>query len=125
MAATPSLNTNQIPNPIDRTQNQIVAYGTVALTGSYPANGDVVNFATLGIPTNQAPTCVIFYETTPAASGPPSLNTFQYSPGTTAANGKLVVSTGGVAFTPGAYGTPPFAITGFQLSFRAEFPFDV
>jgi len=119
-----ALNINQLPNPIDRTQNQVVAYGTLTLSGSYPANGDTLSFAGLGIPSNQLPTYVAIYETTPAP-GPQSGYAFRYVPGTTQANGLMEVFNGTTQFSAGAYGTPPFSITGFTLAFRAEFPFDV
>jgi len=124
MAATASLSTTVIPDPIDRTQQGIIVYGTIALTGSYTANGDTLNFATLGLPSNQIPMMVEIFETTPAP-GPGSGKAFVYLPGTTQANGLLEIFTGGVQQTAGAYGTPPFAIAGFQLSFQAMFPFGV
>ena len=117
MAATVTIS-NTVP--IDATQENFEVYGTVALTGNYPANGDTVSFAGLGLPSNSVPVKVEFFETTPAP-GPASGRGFVYVPGTTQSNGLIEVFAGNTQFGAGAYGTPPFAITGFQLSFKATF----
>lgn len=104
---------------IDVTQNQIFAEGTAALTGTYPTNGDAVSFASLGIPSNSAPSRVEFYEATPSP-GPASGWEFIYLPGTGQA-GLLEAFNGTTQFTTQAYGTPAFGITGFVLRWRAWF----
>lgn len=106
---------------IDSTQCQFIATGTVALTGTYPTNGDTLDLSQLGVPSTGLPLQVELWETTPAP-GPQSGYTFLYVPGTTQANGLVEAFNGTTQFTTQAYGTPPFAITGFQLSFRAYFP---
>lgn len=124
MAIAVALNTNQLPNATDRTQNEVFVDGTLTLSGTYPTNGDTLSFGGLGIPSNQLPNKVEIYEATPAA-GPASGYAFIFLPGTTQFNGLMEVFNGTTQLTTGAYGTPPFAITGFTLKFRAWFPFDV
>lgn len=121
MAIAVALNTNQVPNPLDLTQQQVLCDGTLTLSGTYPTNGDTLSFAGLGIPSNQVPTKVEIYEATPAP-GPASGYSFVFVPGTTQANGLMEVFNGTTQFTTASYGTPPFAITGFALKFRAWFP---
>lgn len=120
MAAALTLNYNQLPNPLDRTQQEQIVDGLVTLTGSYTANGDTFSFLGLSINSDQVPNRVEVYEATPAP-GPASGYTFIFLPGTNQGNGLLeIFSTEGTQFS-GAYGTPPFAITGFVLKFRAWF----
>ncbi len=116
-----TLNTNQLPNPIDYTTNQFIVDGTLTLSGSYPANGDTLSFAALGIESQQLPNLVEIFEATPAGVAQ-SGYAFRFSPGTTMANGVMQVWNGITQFAAGAYGTPPFAVTGFVLKFRAYFP---
>jgi hypothetical protein len=120
MAATLALSTTQLPNPTDRTQQQQIVDGTVTLSGSYTANGDTFSFLGLGINSDQVPNRVEIYEATPAP-GPASGYQFVFLPGTNQGNGLMeIFSTEGTQFS-GAYGTPPFSITGFALKFRAYF----
>ena len=105
---------------IDNTQNEFLVVGTVALTGTYPTNGDTIDFSQLGVPATSVPTIVEFFEQTPSP-GPASGYSFVYLPGTTQANGLLEIFNGTTQFTTQAYGTPPFGITGFVLGFRAWF----
>lgn len=121
MAIAVALSTNELPNPLDITQQQVIVDGTLTLSGTYPTNGDTLSFAGLGIPSNQVPTKVQIYEATPAP-GPASGYVFVFLPGTTQANGLMEAFNGTTQLTTGAYGTPPFSITGFALKFRAWFP---
>lgn len=110
----------------DTTQNQVVVYGTLTLSGNYggaSSHGDTLDLSKLGVPSNQLPTLVLIEEASPAGAAP-SGNIFRYMPGTTQANGSLSVFAGsGSEYTQAsAYGTPPFAITGFALKFMAVFP---
>jgi len=116
-----ALNTNELPNSIDHTTNQFIVDGTLTLSGSYPANGDTLSLAGLGIPSNQPPNLVEIFEATPAP-GPASGYAFRFLPGTTQANGLMEVFNGTTQLVAGAYGAPPFAIVGFALKFRAYFP---
>jgi hypothetical protein len=105
---------------IDNTQNSFIVTGTVALSGTYPTNGDTLDLSQLGVPSSSIPFFVELLEQTPSP-GPASGYAFSYLPGTTQANGVMEVFNGTTQFTTQAYGTPPFAITGFVLGFRAYF----
>ena len=121
MSATAALISDT--SQIDSTLKEFVVDGTVTLSGNYTANGDTLDFSQLGIPSNSVPNKVEIYEATPAP-GPASGYTFVYEPGTTQAYGLMAVFGAGSvgAQFSGAYGTPPFAKTGFALKFRAWFP---
>lgn len=110
----------------DSTQNTFVVDGVVTLTGNYggaASHGDTFDLSQLGIATSGPAITVDFDEQSPAGAAP-SGNVFRYMPGTTLANGVLSVFSGaGVEYTQAsAYGTPPFAIVGFKLHFKAIFP---
>lgn len=106
----------------DTTQAAEIVYGTLTLTGSYPANGDTLSFANQDqIKSGSLPSVVNIFEATPAP-GPQSGYAFRYVPGTTQGNGLMEAFNGITQFAAGAYGTPPFAITGFVLNFQAFFP---
>ena len=121
MSAVASLSTSQLPNPLDKTQQEQIVDGIITLSGSYTANGDTLSFLGLGINSDQVPNKVEIYEATPAP-GPASGYQFVFLPGTNQGNGLMeIFSTEGTQFS-GAYGTPPFAIAGFVLKFRAWFP---
>ena len=122
MSATVSVTQATLGNP-DNTQNYLVVRGTISLTGSYAAGGDVLSFAGVSdlIKSGEPPVEVRIYETTPAANGPGSGYAFNFLPGTTQANGAMTVFNGTSQFS-GSYGSPPFSVTNFQLSFTAYFP---
>jgi len=113
---------------IDSTQKSFVALGTITLTGNYGTSGgayphgDLLDLSQLGVESNELPYRVEIFEMSPAGALS-SGNTYQYMPGTTQANGQIQIrAAGGAEITPGgAYGAPPFAITGFALYFRAFF----
>ena len=111
---------------IDATQNEFILEGTIALTGNYggaSTHGDTLDLSTAGVASSQLPSWVEFFEQSPSGALP-SANIYLYMPGTTQANGVLNVRTAlGTEYTEAsAYGTPPFAITGFKLFMRAGFP---
>jgi hypothetical protein len=111
---------------IDVTRGQQFVDFTIALTGNYggaSTHGDTLDLSLLGVNSNEPPILVEVFETTPAGDAI-SGNIFRYQPGTTQANGTLSVWTpAGAEYTEAsAYGTPPFAITGFALQARAWFP---
>ena len=121
MAIAVALANNEIPNPLDITQQQLIVDLILTVSGNYPANGDTLSFAGLGIQSNQVPTQVEIYEATPAGVAQ-SGYAFRFSPGTTQANGVMQAWNGTTQFSAGAYGTPPFSVTGFALRARAWFP---
>jgi len=103
---------------IDSTQNQFVVEGTVALTGTYPTNGDTIDFSQLGVPSSGVP-LVEFYEATPAP-GPPSGYAFIFVPGTNQTNGLITLFNGTTQASTAAYSSI-LTVTGFALRFRAWF----
>ena len=121
MPISVSLDPTVIPNAIDKTQQEFVVQVILTLTGTYPTNGDTLDLSKLGIPSNSVPNYVEIYETTPAP-GPASGYAFTFLPGTNLTNGLMEAFNGTTQFTTQAYGTPPFAITGFQLKAKLWFP---
>ena len=108
---------------VDNTQNNFIVRGTVTLTASYSTGGDALSFASQDqIKSSSVPIAVRLFETTPAANGAGSGYAFNFLPGTTQANGVLTVFNGITQYAATTYGTPPFAVTNFQLSFEAVFP---
>lgn len=110
----------------DTTQAEQVIEGSIALTGNYGtggSHGDTLDLSLLGAQSSQLPIRVDIFEKSPSGAAP-SGNIYRYMYGTTQANGSLSVFQGnGTEYTQGsAYGTPPFAVTGFALGFRAYFP---
>lgn len=120
MAIAVALNINQLPNATDITQQQVMADGTLTLSGTYPTNGDTLALGGLGIPSNQVPTKVEIWEATPAP-GPASGFAFIFVPGTTQNNGLMEMFNGTTQATTGTYASL-ITVTGFVLKFRAWFP---
>ena len=107
---------------IDFTGNALIAYGTIALAGSFLSNGDVLDLSQLGVPSAQLPTWVELFETTPAP-GPQKGAHWSYVPGTTQANGLIEAFNGTtqLTVTTGTYASLSLGAT-FSLAFRANFP---
>ncbi len=116
MSAVATLSTN--PGAVDFTATRFEVEIAVTLSGNYggaSTHGDTLDLSQLGISSSYLPVHVDLYEASPAGAVP-SGNTFRYMPGSTQANGLLSVFSGTTEFTEAsAYGTPPFAITGFSL----------
>jgi hypothetical protein len=96
----------------DTTGSAQIARGSLAFTGNYPLNGDVLNLALYSIQSNYPPIRVFVYEQ-PVAGTAASGYRFVYAVGTNPSNGQLILleSAGAAApdapFPPGAY--PVFA----------------
>lgn len=103
MAAKASLNINQIPNPLDFTQQEEIIDFTVALTGSYPTNGDTLDLTPLTPLTSAVPNKVELWEATPASGAPASGYAFVFLPGTTQANGLMEMFNGTTQVTTQTY----------------------
>lgn len=112
---------------VDSTRDTFVVYGTVTLSGSYPASsvGDTLSFAGKDqIKSSSAPLWVDLVEqpATPSATTPSGIQ-WQFSPGTTQANGKLlafVTGTGGAGSAQ--LGNVTYAsVNATNLKFRAIF----
>lgn len=93
-------------NP-DVTGREIIAYGTVVLSGSYPVGGDILDLTQLGdlLKTSQLPNEVYVWEDPAAGTSAtsPTFAQFVYCPGTTLANGKLAIALLGVQSTAQTY----------------------
>lgn len=84
------------PQPVDVTQNQIVAKFQITLSGSYSVgsvNGDTLSLTDGRLPSTRVPSRVIIQEEPPAGTAPTGYH-FLYAPGTDPTNGKLVVLQG-------------------------------
>lgn len=123
MAITATIDSSYAQN--DTTQATQIARGTLHFSGNYVANGDTLSFANLyGIQSLTTPLRVFVYEAPPAGTAP-SGYLYTFAPGTSNANGKLVVMNTGAALSgplgqlgAGAY---PAAITGAVVKFEAIF----
>lgn len=99
-----------------------IAFGTIALTGSYVSGGDTLDLTkyawqSLNLVTTQNPIMVIIVEV-PVEGTAGSGYTFIYASGTTLATGGVQVFQGGTQLSAGAY---PAAITGAVINARIEF----
>lgn len=115
---------------VDVTQNQLIVDGTLTLSGNYgggATHGDTLSFAGQDqIKSSQVPTFVEIWEAPPAGTSATGY-WYNYSPGSTQANGVMqVFGTGAAAgnasqeYTQGsAYSG---ALTGAVIRFRAYFP---
>ena len=109
----------------DTTQATQIVRGKLTFSGSYTNNGDTLSFANVyGIQSTSVPLRVFVYEQ-PAAGTAPGGYEYVFCPGTTIANGKLVVLQGGAsASNPMAQipaSTYPAAISGGTINFEAIF----
>jgi hypothetical protein len=110
------------PQNPDITGREVIADGTVALTGSYVVHGDTLNLQQLQdlAKSSQLPTKVEVWEDPPAGTSP-SFAQFVYCPGTTQLNGLLAIALLGVELTPETYAAA-FGATLPTLRVRAWFP---
>lgn len=118
MAATISIS-NVIP--VDATQNEFIVYGSIVLTGSYPAHGDTLDFSKFSqIPSNALLNWIDIAEF-PLAGTDPSGYFLGFAPGTTLANGLLTIFNGAATpFSTGAYSAPLLAaVINFQAWFKS------
>jgi len=120
MSAVASLLTSIVPNPLDMTQQEEIIDFTVALTGSYPANGDTLDLSQLGAISSALPNKVELWEATPASGKPASGYYFLFLPGTTQANGLMEMFNGTTQVSAGTYASLSLP-TAFVLRGRAWF----
>lgn len=106
------------------TSSMLHVYGTITASGNYSTAGDTLDFSKQdAIKSTSVPVQVEVYSAKTA--GPTNLFVYNYSPGTTIANGKCQVFTGAAAQTAltelsaGAY---PAGVTGDSIVFHATFP---
>jgi hypothetical protein len=113
---------------VDSTRDTFVVYGTITLTGSYPASstGDTLSFKGFDQIKSSSPPLwvdVVEQPATPSATAPSGI-VWQFAPGTTQANGKLLAMTTGAAAGDGLQqlGNVTYAsVNAANLVFRATF----
>ncbi len=104
--------------PVDATQNDVIVYGSIVLTGSYPTTGDVMDLSKFSqIPSNALPDWVEFEEAPPAGTSPTGYE-YIYCPGATLALGQVAIFNGTTEFSAGAYSAGLLAAV---IKFRAYF----
>lgn len=111
---------------VDATQNQFIVYGTITLSGSYPAHGETVNLSTFDLIKSGSPANAMSAFEAPAAGVSASGYVLVLVPGATLATNKLQIFTSNGAaaaalaeFPAGAYGSP---LTGAVIKFQAFIP---
>ena len=105
---------------IDNTGNNLIVFGTITASGSYPTNGDTLDLSQLGVASDSLPRVVEIFEATPAP-GPAYGASFTYLPGTTQANGLMEIFNGTAQIATATYATI-FGTVPVVLKFRASFP---
>ena len=115
----------QPQNP-DTTDREVIADGTIALSGSYVVGGDTLNLQQLGdyAKSSQLPTKVEVWEDPPAgtAATSPTFVQLVYCPGTTQENGVLAMALAGTQLTAETYATAFADLSIPTLRVRAWFP---
>lgn len=102
-----------LSNP-DTTARQVIAEGTIALTGNYggaSTHGDTCDLTQLGdaLKTSNLPTLVEVWEDPPAGTAP-SFYQFVFCPGTTLSNGVVSIGSNLVEYTEASsYSSPLLA----------------
>lgn len=106
--------------PVDATQNDVIVYGTLVLSGNYVTGGDVMNLAgSSQIPSNAVPDWVEILEAPPAGTSPTGYD-YIYCPGATPALGKVAIFNGTSELAAGAYSAGLLAaVIKFRASFRS------
>jgi hypothetical protein len=90
------------PQPVDATQNCLVAKIQFKFSGTYSfdsKHGDVVSLVNAYLPSGQVPVQADFFEAPPAGTAPTGYG-FYYCPGTTVANGRICVFQGAGSAAP-------------------------
>lgn len=113
-----------LSNP-DTTGRQVIAEGTIALTGTYggaSTHGDTCNLIQLGdaAKSSQLPTKVEVWED-PASGTAPTFSQFVFCPGTTQANGVVSIAAAGGTELSGA-STYSAGLLAAAIRIRAYFP---
>lgn len=106
----------------DTTQSTQIIRGTIAFAGNYPTGGDILDLSHIGAQSRKPPVRVFVYEQPPAGTSPVGWE-FVYCPGTTQANGRLVLEGTGAAagalgqLAAGAYPVFPAGSVVFEAVF--------
>lgn len=84
------------PQPVDTTQNEIIALFQITLAGTYSPNslhGDVLSLANALVPSTRVPTQVDIFEAPPTGTAPTGY-TFYYQKGSDLSKGGICVMQG-------------------------------
>ena len=94
---------------VDATLNSFIVEGTITVSGSYPGsgNGDTLSFAGFDQIKSSSPPRFVEIKEQPAAGTAVSGLLYDFAPGTTMANGKMIVSVPRGAFTPAGTNSAP------------------
>lgn len=112
---------------IDESDRTTTVFGSITPAGNYPAagaGGDVLSFAGLDFIKSGYPPIRVYINEQPAAGATPSGFGYVFCPGTTLANGKMVLQVGGGANAPSNEkpGNPTYASLALSpLVFEAIF----
>jgi hypothetical protein len=112
---------------IDSSDRLTTIYGTLTPSGSYPAaagGGDALSFASLDFIKSGSPPIRVYILEQPAAGSTPSGYSYVFCPGSSIANGKMVLMYGGGANSPNTEktGNPTYASLNLSpLVFEAVF----
>jgi hypothetical protein len=116
-------------NFVDRSNNALRVYGTIAATGSYTTGGDTLSFANQALIASNTLPKIVSIQSQNAAGH--SLWEYGFTPGTTFANGKMQVlgqqptsaTTGVIPLSELAAAAYPASITGDVIVFEAVFTY--
>lgn len=107
---------------ISKNQDRIIVDGTITLAGNYTTNGVALDLSHLGVPSNSKPTVFSAWSTVNQGAAI-LLDTYNYVPGTSQANGMLQIGVANAEMAAAAFAaTTPCNAAGFVLHFQAEFP---
>lgn len=84
------------PQPVDTTQNEIIALFQITLSGTYSPNnlhGDALSLVSSLLPSARVPSQVDFFESPPTGTAPTGY-TFYYQKGANLSNGGICVMQG-------------------------------
>lgn len=111
---------------VDATQSQFIVYGTITLSGNYPAHGETINLSTFDLIKSASPASAMYVFEQPAAGVSASGYVLQLVAGATLATNKLQVFVTGTSantvlneFAAGAYSA---GLTGAVIKFAAYIP---
>lgn len=107
------------PSLIDSARTTFDVDGTITYSGSYPNNGDTLDFSQLGIPSNAVPVWCDIDEYTPAGQAAYGAN-FLFLPGTLQNNGVVQIFNGTAQIGANTYATI-FGAIPVALRFNARF----
>lgn len=120
--------TPTITEPVDNLMRTLLARGTIAISAdpaTYTTHGIACSFAGFDDIKSSSPPLSVKVWSQPAAGVSPSGYSYEFTPGTTQANGLLAILTGAAAQSPLAEltggGAIPAGVSGDVIYFEATF----